>query len=245
MASTDKGIALNTGEEYHTFPAILFDFDGTLVDSTEAIVKHWHKIGHEIGVDPAVILQASHGRRTIETLQLYDPSKANWEYVSQVEGLIPREFGADAALVPGAKAILASLEAVKARWAIATSGTRALIQGWLDVTKLPPPQHLVVAEDCEKGKPSGEPYLLAKELLGLSAETVALVIEDSPAGVVSGKAAKCKVLGLATTHSMMQLRQAGADWIVKDLRSVEVTPTATDHSGAGEVTIKICNVLAN
>ena len=262
--------------------------DGTLVDSTEAIVKHWHKsrlslparenhatdrhhprIGSEIGVDPAVILQASHGRRSIETLQLYDPSKANWECaysqeptsspspcadrvldVSHIEGLIPREFGADATLVPGAKAILASLETVKARWAIATSGTRALVTGWLKVTKLPSPQHLVVAEDCRTGKPSGEPYLLAKKLLGLSTETVALVIEDSPAGVLSGKAANCKVLGLATTHSMMQLRQAGADWIVKDLRSVEVrglrTPaTGTDHSGAGEVTIKICNVLAN
>lgn len=126
----------------------------------------------------------------------------------------------------------------------------SLITGWLDVRKLPPPQHLVVAEDCEMGKPSGEPYLLAKEVLGLSAETIALVIEDSPAGVLSGKATNCKVVGLAKTHSMMQLRQAGADWIVKDLRSVEVLvtpprPPPADHSGAGEVTIKICNALAN
>ena len=140
--------------------------------------------------------------------------------------------------MPGAKAILASLDTVKARWAIATSGTRALITGWLDVLNLPFPQHVVVAEDCERGKPSGEPYLLAKERLGLSAEAVALVVEDSPAGVVSGKAANCKVLGLATTHSILELRQAGADWIVKDLQSVEVI----DHSAAGIATIKICNV---
>ena len=37
------------------------------------------RIGRELGVDPTVILQSSHGRRSIDTIQLYDPSKANWE----------------------------------------------------------------------------------------------------------------------------------------------------------------------
>ena len=36
-------------------------------------------IGKELGVDPAVILETSHGRRSIDVLQEYDPSKANWE----------------------------------------------------------------------------------------------------------------------------------------------------------------------
>ncbi len=37
------------------------------------------RIGKELGVDPAVILQTSHGRRSIDTFQLYDESKANWD----------------------------------------------------------------------------------------------------------------------------------------------------------------------
>ena len=37
------------------------------------------RIGKELGVDPAVILQTSHGRRSIDTFQLYDASKANWD----------------------------------------------------------------------------------------------------------------------------------------------------------------------
>jgi len=74
--------------------------DGTIIDSTDAIVKHWHKLitiaalllaskliasrlGKELGVDPNVILETSHGRRSIDTLQLYDPSKANWECSSR------------------------------------------------------------------------------------------------------------------------------------------------------------------
>ena len=52
---------------------------GTIVDSTDAIVKHWHLLGKEIGVDPDVILATSHGRRSIDVLRLYDESKANWD----------------------------------------------------------------------------------------------------------------------------------------------------------------------
>ena len=37
------------------------------------------RIGEELGVDPNVILATSHGRRSIDTLRLYDESKANWE----------------------------------------------------------------------------------------------------------------------------------------------------------------------
>ena len=37
------------------------------------------RLGKELGVDPTVVLQSSHGRRSIDTLRLYDPNKANWE----------------------------------------------------------------------------------------------------------------------------------------------------------------------
>ena len=156
--------------------------------------------------------------------------------VSAVEGAIPREFGADAALVPGAEAILASLESIDARWAIVTSGSRALVEGWLDVMQLAQPKHLIVAQDVEHGKPDPECYLLAKKRLGLDAETAACVIEDSTAGVISGKASNCKVIGVATTYPPRQLLRAGADWVINDLRDVQII----DHDATGAVTIKIC-----
>lgn len=37
------------------------------------------RIGNELGVDPLEILLTSHGRRSIETIALYDKSKANWD----------------------------------------------------------------------------------------------------------------------------------------------------------------------
>jgi glycerol 3-phosphatase-1 len=51
--------------------------DGTIIDSTEAVIKNWQRIGREIGVDPEVILATSHGRRSIDVLQIYEPKLAN------------------------------------------------------------------------------------------------------------------------------------------------------------------------
>ncbi|KIW53936.1 hypothetical protein PV05_06343 [Exophiala xenobiotica] len=217
---------------------LLFDFDGTIIDSTEAVVKHWHKEAAEMGVDPEVILATSHGRRSIDTFKEFDPSKANWEYINQQEGLIPKLFGQDAVEIPGARKLLASLEAVNAPWAVVTSGTRALLNGWIDVLKIARPRCLVVAEDVENGKPDPACYLLGRQRLGLPEDSQMIVIEDAPSGVRAGKAAGFKVIGLATTHRIEQLQEAGADWIVEDLRSV----TLKDFGNDG-VRIEIRNAL--
>ncbi|KAF2145657.1 uncharacterized protein K452DRAFT_264870 [Aplosporella prunicola CBS 121167] len=208
--------------EVHTFGGLLFDLDGTVIDSTEAIIKHWHKIGKQLGVDPNVILASSHGRRSIDTLKLYDPSLANMEYVAHIEGLIPKEFGQDAVEVPGSRALLDQIEALGAPWAIVTSGTRPLATGWLEIMKLAQPKNFVTAEDVDEGKPDPACYRLGHSKLGIPASAATLVLEDAPAGVRAGKAAGFKVVALATTHSVDQLKAAGADWIVRDMRSVRV-----------------------
>lgn len=72
--------------------------------------------------------------------------------------------------------------------------------------------------------------------LGLDPKKL-LVLEDSPAGIKAGKDAGCKVLGVASTHTAAQVKAAGADWIVEDLRSVVVTKTGE----GGSVTLRISN----
>ncbi|KAL1954478.1 hypothetical protein VTO42DRAFT_1154 [Malbranchea cinnamomea] len=206
--------------QVHSFDGLLFDFDGTIVDSTDAIVKHWHKIGHELGIDPKVILKTSHGRRSIDVLRIHSPDKATWDYISYVEGRIPREYGPNAVEIPGARKLLEALEETGAPWAVVTSGTRALVDGWLEVLKLARPKNLVVAEDVEVGKPDPRCYLLGRSRLGLGEDASMLVVEDAPSGIRAGKAAGFKVLALATTHKIEQLKEAGADWIVENLHSL-------------------------
>lgn len=222
MGSLGVENSFSAPPEIHEFHGLLFDFDGTIIDSTDAIVKHWHRLGKEMGVDPNVILATSHGRRSIDVLKLYDPSKANNEFISEMEGRIPIDFGRDAVEIPGARKLLNSLEEQKARWAVVTSGTQALVDGWLNVMKLAHPKFLITAEAVANGKPDPECYRLGQSRLGLSNASNILVFEDAPSGVRAGKAAGFKVLGLATTHTVEQVRAAGADWIVQDLRSVQV-----------------------
>ncbi|KAH8425897.1 DL-glycerol-3-phosphatase [Aspergillus melleus] len=100
------------------------------------------------------------------------------------------------------------------------------------------PDMLVVAEDVELGKPDPRCYLLGRAKLGLEHSSSLVVLEDAPSGIRAGKAAGFKVLALATTHTLAQLQEAGADWIVEDLRSVSVKAVAD-----GQIQLEIRNAF--
>lgn len=112
------------------------------------------------------------------------------------------------------------------------------MDGWLGVLKLAHPEYLVVAEDVEIGKPDPRCYLLGRSRLGLGDDASMLVVEDAPSGIKAGKTAGFKVLALATTHKIEQLKEAGADWIVEDLRSLVLKKCE-----GGKVEMEILNAL--
>lgn len=166
--------------------------------------------------------------------------KLNAADISYVEGLIPRDFGQDAVEIPGARRLLSSLDLSHAPWAVVTSGTRALATGWIQVMNLAHPKHMVVAEDVECGKPNPACYLLGRERLGLEEGAAVLVIEDSPSGIKAGKDAGFQVVALVTTHTIDQVRQAGADWIIQDLQSLSLQQCS---NGTIEIAIRNSLVL--
>jgi glycerol 3-phosphatase-1 len=161
--------------------------------------------------------------------------------ISHAEGLIPKEFGQDAVEIPGSRALLDKLEEQGIPWCIVTSGTRPLVTGWLDVMKLAHPNKMVTAEDVQNGKPDPACYQLGEKLLALQRPKASIVVfEDAPAGVRSGKAAGYTVVALHTTHKLEQLIEAGADYIVQDMRSV--TLRSCDKS-TGVSQLEIANAL--
>lgn len=161
--------------------------------------------------------------RTIESVTM-DPTKLTGiPDVREMEGRLPKLYGDDALEIPGARSLLKSLMNENAPWAIVTSGTEPLVEGWLGVLGLPKPEHLVTAESVLNGKPDPTCYRIGLEKLGLQdrAKDV-LVLEDSPAGIKSGKDAGCKVIGVVTSHTVEQIVAAEPDWIVMDLSSVKM-----------------------
>ncbi|KAG6031822.1 hypothetical protein E4U41_007437 [Claviceps citrina] len=222
-----------------SFSGFLFDMDGTIIDSTPAIVKHWHTTAKELGLDPEDILKTSHGRRSIDVLKLIAPHKANWEYIREAEGKLPILYGDDATEIPGARNLLDALTAMSAPWAIVTSGTEPLVSGWLKRLSLTTPAHLVTAESVDHGKPDPSCYRMGLAKLGLQDRAAeVLVLEDAPAGIRAGKAAGCRVIGLVTSHRLDEVAAAEPDWIVRDLDSVRVV-----GGQDGRVTIEICGAM--
>jgi len=83
------------------------------------------------------------------------------------------------------------------------------------------PVHLITSSDVRHGKPNPEPYLAGAAALGYPA-TDCLVIEDAPAGIRAGKDAGTRVIAFPTTTPLHELRQAGADWILKNCSSIHL-----------------------
>jgi sugar-phosphatase len=198
--------------------AILFDLDGVLVDSTEAVERVWRKWAAERGLDPEHIAHIAHGRRSIETIRMVAPEMNAEAANDEVERLEIDDTEGVVAL-DGALDLLSSLPA--GRWTVVTSGTRPLATTRLSVSGLPVPEKFISANDVEKGKPDPEPYTKGAALLSFDPHDC-LVIEDTAAGIGAGKAAGCRVIALTTTFPPETLVAAGPDAITRSCGDLRV-----------------------
>lgn len=201
---------------------ILFDLDGVLVDSARVVVRTWHTWARERGLDAGRFIEIAHGRRPAETLRLIAPDLDAESEAAELERIEVNDT--DGILrVEGAPELLGALP--EGSWTVVTSGSRALASGRMRHVGLPLPERFVTADDVENGKPHPEAYLKGAGILGVDPEAC-VVIEDAPAGVRSAKAAGMKVVAVATTHRVEQLREA--DVVVAALSDVRVLPRAGD-----------------
>jgi sugar-phosphatase len=198
--------------------ALLFDLDGVLIDSTPAVIRVWTQWAMAHGFDPDEVVRRAHGRPSISTIREYLPH-ADHEAenrvvesgeITDLNGVVP---------LPGARELLEALP--PDRWTIVTSCTRQLGTTRLRAAGLPVPLRLVTCDDVKNGKPDPEPYLKGASLLGVAAKDC-IVVEDAPAGIRAGKAAGARVIACRTTSPEQELRDAGADWIVDDCKSISV-----------------------
>ena len=103
------------------------------------------------------------------------------------------------------------------RWAIVTSCSTPLAAARLNAAGLPTPKTIITADDITRGKPHPEPFLTGGTRPGLPTTGHCLVFEDAPAGVTAAQAAGCAVLGVQTTHSVLDTE------IIKNLSQVTFT----------------------
>ncbi len=196
--------------------AILFDLDGVLCDSTQAVDREWREWGARKGVDGDAIMAISHGVRTVEVIRRVAPhldAEAEAEAIENHEAHDQRGV----VVMPGAIELVKSIPT--GRWGVVTSGSRLLAENRLRHCGVPVPEVMVTSDDVVNGKPHPEPYLKGAALLGFSPEEC-LVIEDAPAGIASAKAGGMTVIGLGSTYGVEEL--AGANVVVQELSRIKI-----------------------
>ena len=204
--------------------AILFDLDGVLLDSTQVVAAQYTRWALEQGLDPAEVMKAAHGVRTVEVIRRVAP---HLDAIAETKKIEDREAAADGIVqIPGAVALLNSIP--RDRWCVVTSGTRFLAVNRMHKFGIPVPDILVTADDVNNGKPDPEPYRKGAESLKAS-PAQCVVFEDAPAGIRSARAAGMKVISLPSTYPASELNEADA--IVSGLTSIKISPDGDGPQG--------------
>lgn len=196
-----------------TVRAVLFDMDGTLIDSTPAVDRAWGEWERIWNVRLGV-RASSLGRPARDIVADRVPPESSDAAFRDIERLEVADTDGIVVL-PGVLALLAALP--RDRWAIATSCSAPLAAARLATAGIDAPV-VITASDTALGKPHPDPYLAAAARLGVAPEEC-LVVEDAIAGVVAGRAAGCATLGVLGSVDAASL---GSDAVVADLAAVRV-----------------------
>lgn len=208
------------------FDAILFDHDGTLVDTEQADLETCRLIYQEHGRDFSVDYWARYilGYMGGYDLVLDDLTRHNGHGPTrEAVWLRFKELWAmtseNVQLMPGVTALLPQLHAAGYPMAVATASDRAWVQRWFTRFELWPYfQAIATGDDVKHNKPAPDVYLFAASQLGVPPERC-LVFEDSLPGLTAAKAAGMTVIAIPGPH-MHHLDYSLADAIIANLETV-------------------------
>ncbi len=203
----------------------LFDLDGTLVDSLPVVERAWIGWANKRGINPSEVLDFIHGKQAITSLRHFMPGASESEIEAEFLALEHVEANDTDGIrdLPGAVALLERLNNLSIPWAIVTSGSVPVASARRAAGHLPEPKVFVTAELVKHGKPQPDAYLLGAERLGLAPEDC-IVVEDAPAGILSGLAAGCKVIAVNAPADTPKLDQV--DLVLSSLEHITVEKTA-------------------
>jgi HAD superfamily hydrolase (TIGR01509 family) len=204
-------------------PALLFDLDGTLIDSVYQHVLAWQealtafgielsvwrihrKIGMSGGLFVTALLRETGG--SLSTGQIRELNLAHAEaYGRRRDTVRP---------LPGARELLDTLTRMDVTWAIATSGLATAAQPALDMLGLPPDTPLVTRDQVRHAKPDPDLFLAAAARVGADVRN-AVVIGDSIWDLLAAR--RAGALGVALLsggYGADELERAGAYRVYAD-----------------------------
>ena len=209
-------------------PALLFDLDGTLVDSVYQHVLAWRRalldqgfdlsawrIHRRVGMSGGLLVHAL-GR---ELGHEFSPSQVH--EVQAAHARYFREAGDMASPLPGAAHLLAELRRRRVPVAVATSGTRQTAGPSLQRLGLGPEVPVVTRDEVPFAKPDPDLFLAAASRLGVESVSC-IVVGDSIWDILAARRAGALGVGvLSGGYSRQELEVAGAFRVYQDPAGLE------------------------
>lgn len=208
---------------------VIWDVDGTLLDSGEMHFDSWVLLGQDLGKPfTQEDFKATFGRRNAEIIrELFGEHLSDREVNDlgfQKEEYYRKTARQGLTLLPGVQSLLESLHAAGFKQAIGSSAPRLNLDLLLELTGIAPFfEGVVGAEDTQRGKPDPQVFLTAAQKLDLPPANC-LVLEDAVAGVEAATAAGMASIAVTFVghHMDNDLIIAGAKRVVKSLEEVTV-----------------------
>jgi beta-phosphoglucomutase len=209
--------------------AVIWDVDGTLVDTAELHFRAWVELCRDLGRDfSRNDFAATFGRRNPEIIRYLFGERVDDAAIDDLgrrkEDLYKAAARQGVELLPGVRTLLEGLHSAGFRQAIGSSAPRGNVDLILEMTQSARFFDAIVsAEDTQRGKPDPQVFLVAAEKLSVPPRHC-VVLEDAVAGVQAAKAGGMKCVGVTFVghHPDESLRRAGADLVVKTLAEVSV-----------------------
>jgi HAD superfamily hydrolase (TIGR01509 family) len=205
------------------FPAMLFDLDGTLVDSAYQHVIAWHetfrdfrmdipnwKIHRRIGMSgsfflPGLLREIGHSTDSAAIKRLEE--RHSKYFTPRIKTI---------RVLPGARELLRHLSKIGLPWTIATSGERSQMEKLVKGLNLPNSLPIVTGDDVKNAKPAPDIFLAAAEKLNVNISD-SIIVGDSPWDLLAGRRMKALGVGLLCGgYAKEELERAGAHLVYDD-----------------------------
>jgi HAD superfamily hydrolase (TIGR01509 family) len=204
-------------------PAMIFDLDGTLIDSVYQHVLAWQEALTAVGIELSVwrlhrrigmsgglfvtaLMRETGGTLSADQIRALNLAHAE-AYGRRRDSVRP---------LPGARELLSELTARNVKWAIATSGLAVAARPALEMLGLPADTPLVTRDQVRHAKPDPDLFLAGAERVGVDI-TVAIVVGDSVWDLLAARRAGALGVGLlAGGYGRDELERAGAYRVYAD-----------------------------
>ncbi|MFV0334512.1 MAG: HAD family hydrolase [Tropicimonas sp.] len=206
--------------------ALLFDLDGTLIDSDRLHARAFADLLRPRGlnIDFAFYRDNIHGRHNLDIFADLCPGEdAQW-WSDHKEAAYRELLGTSQPPIAGAAELLDLADELGWRKAVVTNAPRDNGEAVLTALGLAERfDTLVIGDECSRGKPDPAPYLEALRRLATPASR-ALAFEDSPTGIHAARDAGITTIGLRSMLDDVALRAAGATASIADFADPALKP---------------------